>query len=109
MPTYLLTWNPARFPWSGLADEARLLQRGKESIGRWSCGSSRSIRQGDRLFVIRQGKPPRGIVAAGWATSEVFVDDHWGPAKRRAESKAHYVEWRLETLLDRAAGQILGV
>jgi uncharacterized protein (DUF433 family) len=109
MRTYLLTWNPARFPWGGLADEARLLKRGEESIGRWSCGNSRRIRSGDRLFMIKQGRPPRGIVAAGWATSDVFVDQHWDPGKRRAGMKARYVEWRLDTLLDPAADQILGV
>jgi len=61
-PTYLLTWNPTQ--WAG--------PLGREQ--EWSCGRNRRIKEGDRLFLIRQGSEPRGIVAAGWATSDAYED-----------------------------------
>ena len=65
MPTYLLTWNPQSWPWDDLPDEARRLRRGKSLEGRWGCGHSRSLKPGDRFFFLRQGRPPRGIIASG--------------------------------------------
>ena len=63
MPTFLLTWNPA--VWDGeIIDPCD-----------WSCGNNKRIKVGDRLFLIRQGTEPRGMVASGKALSDVFEDD----------------------------------
>ena len=109
MKTYLLTWNPARWPWGGLADEARLLRRGEETVGRWSCGNTIGVQPGDRLFLLKQGKPPRGIVASGWAVSGVYEAEHWDKARKRAGIAARYVDWKLEVLLDPEVDPLLSV
>lgn len=63
MPTFLLTWNPA--VWDGeIIDPCD-----------WSCGNNKRIKVRDRLFLIRQGTEPRGMVASGKALSDVFEDD----------------------------------
>ena len=63
MPTFLLTWNPA--VWDGeITDPSD-----------WSCGNNKRIKAGDRLFLIRQGAEPRGMVASGKSLSDVFEDD----------------------------------
>ena len=65
MKTYLLTWNPARFHWESLAEEAESVRRDGYFVGNWTCARTKSIRPGDRVFLMRQGVEPRGIVASG--------------------------------------------
>ena len=99
MATYLLTWNPQRWAWKTLAAEARRLRRGREVKGRWGCGNAKSLGAGDRFFLLRQGRPPRGIVASGTILSGPLVDRHWDPAKARRGVPASYVHLRFEVLL----------
>ncbi len=100
MNTYLLTWNPDKWPWSNL-DECidNVKQHGVHSA-RWSCGQNKRIARGDRVFLIRLGKEPRGIVASGWARSSVFEDEHWEGPRRRQGKLALYVNVDFDVLLN---------
>jgi uncharacterized protein (DUF433 family) len=109
MRTYLLTWNPRRWPWGDLAHEAGLHRKGKETTGYWSCGNSKSIKPGDRFFLLRQGQPPRGIVASGRITSAPHGGEHWDDDKRKKGVPARYVDLRFEALLDPDKEPPLGV
>jgi hypothetical protein len=109
MPTYLLTWNPQRWPWDALADEARLLRRSKSLKGRWGCGNARNIKPGDRFFFLRQGRPPRGIVGSGRITSAPRSGKHWDPERRKKGVLARYVDLRFEVLLEPEREAPLGV
>lgn len=79
MHGYVLTWNPNRWDWPyeyrALIQEAiRLVERQEKT---WSCAQNGRIVEGDRLFLLKQGVEPRGIMASGYATSDVYEDDHW--------------------------------
>lgn len=63
MSAFLLTWNPAY--WDGEITNP----------SDWSCGNSKKIKLGDRLFLIRLGTEPRGLVASGRSLTDVFQDD----------------------------------
>lgn len=107
MSTYLLTWNPAKWPWPELGECLQEIRTTGHHLDRWSCGRSRRIVEGDRLFLIRQGQEPRGIVGSGWATSDVFDDWHWDEIKRAAGQRAWYVEVAFDVLLDAEREPIL--
>ncbi len=62
VPTYLLTWNPDH--WDG---EIKPMMN-------WSCGHTKRIQPGDRLFLISQGREPRGVCASAGADSGVTED-----------------------------------
>ncbi len=100
MNTYLLTWNPAKWPWPELDDCIQELRATGRYHERWSCGRNRKIVEGDRVFLLRQGLEPRGIVGSGWAVSNVFDDWHWDEAKRAAGQRAWCVEVEFDVLLD---------
>jgi hypothetical protein len=57
----------------------------------WSCGNSKSIANGDRLFLLRQGEEPRGIVGVGYAESEPYRDTHWREEKAKAGRTTMYL------------------
>lgn len=96
MRTFLLTWNPKKWPWSTLDADYDLARKQGFFDDRWSCGRSKRIRAGDRVFLLRQGIEPRGILASGFATSdEPFPADHF----TQAGSVALYVMVRFDVLL----------
>ncbi len=106
MPTYLLVWNPKRWHWwDELGDSFDKV--GEYYVGNWSSGNNKSIRKGDRIFLIRLGKEPRGIVASGHALSSPEEGEHWDEGLGRTRKKARYVSIRLDTLLNPAREQIL--
>lgn len=105
MTTFLITWNPKRWSWETLHDEViQFRRRGFVDI-RWSCGRTRRIQRGDRIFMLRQSVTPRGIMAAGYATSETFEDSHYD-AERTGET-AIYLNVRLDALINPETDTIL--
>ena len=101
--TFLLTWNPRVYAWRDLRrDAARVRATGRLHTD-WSCARSKQIRRGDRVFLLRQGVEPRGIVGSGWATSDWYE----GPGWRRAGVPCNYVDLAIDVLLDAEREPIL--
>jgi 5-methylcytosine-specific restriction enzyme A len=107
MTTYLLTWNPAKWPWPELDDCIREIRANDHFRERWSCGRNRKIAEGDRVFLLRQGLEPRGIVGSGWVASDVFDDWHWDEAKRAAGQRTWCIEVEFDVLLNADCEPIL--
>ena len=84
MSTFLLTWNPARWHWADLAEVSRRTAEGTPYASWWSTGNRKKITRGDRVFLLKQGEAPRGIIAAGWVTSEEVYDVPHYDARRAA-------------------------
>jgi 5-methylcytosine-specific restriction protein A len=96
MQTFLLTWNPKKWAWSNLDADYELTHKQGFLDMRWSCGRTKRIRAGDRVFLLRQGREPRGIVASGFVTSnEPIIAEHFTDKGR----SALYVETRFDVLL----------
>lgn len=96
---WLLTWNPRKFAENEPQYSVEELENDRSQVGfaiaKWSCGVTTSIRPGDRVYLIRQGAEPRGIVASGTALSGVFTGVHWDE-ERRAKgllAKSIYVKF----------------
>lgn len=98
--TYLLTWNPNRWAWDTLPVDARRSAEGDVVKERWSSGNTKRIVPGDRLFLMRLGQEPRGIVASGWAISEPKPGPHWDVERAAMGDTALYVDAEFERVLD---------
>lgn len=99
MNTYLLAWNPRRWDWEDLAEQALQTAKGESVTGTWTCASKR-INPGDRLFLIRLGQEPRGVMASGWAQSAVKMGLHWEEELASEGKKRPYIKYEFECLLD---------
>ena len=110
-PTYLLTFNPEKaYKWEDLQDCIDDVRDHGFYATAWSCGRNRRITAGDRVFMMRQGHGSgerRGIFASGWATSDVYEQEHWDASEARRGKLALYVPIRLDVLLDSDAEPIL--
>ena len=101
MPTYLLTWNPNESSVREVAAQWRGLCSGRKPRPvDWSCGVNKSIEPGARVFLHRQRREPRGIVASGVAVSASYEGRHWDDRKHRQGKTAIYVDWLVDAAVD---------
>jgi 5-methylcytosine-specific restriction enzyme A len=97
--TYLLRWNPFRAAWGSLAADATRSSLGNDVQMRWSCGNTKRIVAGDRLFLMRVGVEPRGIVASGWAREPPAYGPHWEEERADEGDETLYVACDFERIL----------
>ena len=100
MSTFLLAWNPNRWVWHGFDDLVNSVQAGEDVVEDWSCGNNRSIAVGDRVFLIRLGENPRGIIASGDVVRGSYQGAHWDPELATAGRQANFVDVRIEWIVD---------
>jgi hypothetical protein len=92
--TMLATWNPAQWPWPARAEDAAMTAAGAVVRGEWSTGVRKGgVHPGDRVFLLKQGEEPRGIVASGICTSRIFADQHWQAELSDGEANYVLIDW----------------
>jgi hypothetical protein len=96
--TYLLTWNPKRSPWDDFDDCIEEIRKEGSCLRGRSCGNRRHLAVGSRVFLIRQGVEPRGIVGSGHVERAVYEDEHWDAEHRAAGKPALYVDVEFDSL-----------
>jgi hypothetical protein len=89
MKAYLFGWNPLKFEWADLDDDIKKLADTGKLEDNWSVISHKSIRPGDRAYIVRVGVEPKGIFASGIIASDAY------PAFRNGR---HY--YRITVALD---------
>jgi 5-methylcytosine-specific restriction protein A len=75
---FLFAWNPNNWVWKDMEKNIEELQEKGTVALRWSCISHKSVKVGDRAFLIRLGSNPKGIMASGFVSSKPFLSPHWG-------------------------------
>ncbi len=65
---FLITWNPQQKRWHDMPRASILTLSGELYEDLWGV-RSKSVTIGSRLFLLRQGVEPKGIVGSGWATT----------------------------------------
>lgn len=104
MKTWLFTWNPSRWHWDdkhrGYKEMKNQIQQVGSSFFTWSCGNNKSIQKGDRIFLIRLGVEPRGIIASGYAATGVFEGPHWDPDREALGIKCRRIFIEFDRIQD---------
>ncbi len=107
MATYLLTWNPKRFAWDNISEMSNAVQNGDAIVDSWSCGNSKSIKIGDRVFLIRLGVHPKGIVGSGIVTRNSYDAPHWDAERAEQGRTCRFVDIKFDRLLNPLQDTIL--
>ncbi|MGI0492010.1 hypothetical protein ACN4EG_09365 [Alkalinema pantanalense CENA528] len=107
MLTFLLVWNSQRWHWQNIEDQSQAVQSGKLVIIPWSCGNSKNIHKGDRVFFTKLGQAPKGIFASGYVIQASFKNQHWDAEQAAAGETAMFITVQLDTLLNPATSSIL--
>lgn len=82
MKTFLFAWNPKKWNWTTLVQSIDQIEMTGRASEKWSVVSHKKIHPGDRAFLIRLGKEPKGIMGAGFVVSPVFLSPHWDDSDR---------------------------
>ncbi|MEK6324230.1 MAG: hypothetical protein AABN33_21540 [Acidobacteriota bacterium] len=107
MRTFLLTWKQEIRPWETLFS-ARV-QSGQRVSFTATSGNQKHIEKGDRLFLLKQGADPKGIIGSGWATGECYRDLHWDNSRASQQHYANYVPMIFDQLVHPDSGEILPI
>ncbi|MFD0793339.1 hypothetical protein ACFQZX_06895 [Mucilaginibacter litoreus] len=78
MKAYLFGWNPQKFEWADIDNDIARLANGDKLEENWSVASHKTIKPGDRAYVVRVGVEPKGIFASGYISSEPFLASRKG-------------------------------
>lgn len=101
--TMVVTWNPDKWnpnDWATRVypQDVKAVSAGGLVRGQWATGNRTSgIEPGDRVFFLRQGVEPRGIIGSGTTTSRIFTDTHWDDERTDGDANYVLIEW--DTLL----------
>jgi 5-methylcytosine-specific restriction enzyme A len=106
MATYLLTWNPKLSDWDKLPALVSKLRKGLSTTWPCSCGRSKRITKGDRVFMIRLGQKPIGIFASGWVIKGSHSRPHWDPKRASKGEQSLFVNVQFDILLNLHQDQI---
>ena len=102
MTTYLLTWKPDEWGYERLKERIDRFSAG-DTIQRWSCGTTKSISNGSRILLLRQGKGEGGIFGSGTVVKEPFDAEHYNDEKKAAGKTALYIMVDFDRLYDPAS------
>ena len=105
--TFLLTYNIDKWQWDNFEQAQKSLMEDGRYIGSWSCGNSKKLRTGDRVFLIKLGKEPRGIMASGLVFDSVYKAPHWNKEKRRKGELINYVNVDFDVIRNPVSNDML--
>jgi 5-methylcytosine-specific restriction protein B len=74
--TWLLSWNPSKWSWETFEQDRAATHRGETITRRWSC-ANRNTSVGDKVYLVRTGAEPKGIIATGTIVTASYQDAHW--------------------------------
>ena len=113
MKTWLFTWNPSRYAWDdkhdGYLEMKNQISQAGVTYNSWSCGNNKSIKKGDRIFLIRLGVEPRGIMASGYAATDVFEGPHWDAQKEALGIKCRRLFIEFDKIQDPLSENIISM
>ncbi len=82
--------------------------RAGESVEqRWSSGNTKNIPVGSRVFLLKQGNEPRGLMLSGWTVRPVQELPHWDDARAQSGDLTNYVWFAIDTFLDPDSDELL--
>lgn len=112
MATFMLLWNPTKWAWAEFESgqvAAKLSATGGFDEP-WTTGTRhQGITPGDRIFLLKTGTEPRGIIAAGRATNPVHEAIHWDHEHPRLAPQVDVMWTEIADLTNPLAyGDVLG-
>lgn len=74
MSAYLLVWNPKVWPWRRRKEDLKKFVKNGTLRFSWSCGNRRILPAGSRVFMLKLGEAPKGIIGSGSTVSKPYLD-----------------------------------
>lgn len=99
--TYLVSWNPAKWDWQFFAEDRATTVAGETVTHPWRT-SSKKPKVDDRVYLLRTGQDPRGVIARGRVAKAPYPDTHWDKARAEAGETSDFIDVEFEDIRDPA-------
>ena len=96
---WLLSWNPSKWTWASMSEDRAATLAGERASNSWRCGSTKP-REGDRVFLMRTGVAPKGIVAGGSVTRAPYEGPHWDQEQADVGDTASFIDVDFDAIRD---------
>lgn len=106
MENYLLAWNPEKWEWPDLHEKLNNFKNDLPVLQEWST-RNRKIKIGDRVFMIRLGRQPKGVFASGIVTEIDIQAPHYVPEAALEGIIIPFVKFKFEILLDSEKSELI--
>jgi len=97
--TYLVSWNPSRWNWETFEEDRNSTASGGTVVHRWRT-SSKKPKLDDKVFLLRTGDDPRGIIARGRVVREPYSDKHWDSDRAASGEEADFIDVEFDDIRD---------
>lgn len=81
MKTWLISWNESKWTWKNYDEICENTSNGEKIVESWTFANTH-VKQGDRIFLMKVGQNPKGIVASGYAKTEIYISDSFDLSKK---------------------------
>jgi 5-methylcytosine-specific restriction protein B len=105
---WLLSWNPRRWTWTSFAQDRIGAARGDTVTEPWSCSNGHVVKD-DRVFLMRAGEEPRGMIARGTALSTPYETEHYDPTRAAAGETNNVIDVAFDDIRDPARDAFLSL
>lgn len=95
--SFLLTWNPQKYNWVDLQNDIEQLEEVGYVEKRWSCGNTKKIKQRNKIYLMKVGKGPNGIMGSGYTTTSSYSDQHWDGTEGKI---TNYINVKFDELIN---------
>ena len=99
--SYLISWNPTRWDWQTFTEDRAATIEDRTVTHRWRT-SSKKPKVNDRVYLLRTGLEPRGIIARGKVVKPPYIDAHWDEAKAQSGKTTYFIDVEFEDIRDPA-------
>lgn len=107
MKTWLISWNELKWVWKNYDEICENTSNGEKIVEPWTFANTH-VKQGDRVFLMKLGQNPKGIIASGYAKSEIYKNDSFDPVKKAQREKTNHIEVEFDRILNYKNDTILG-
>ena len=97
--TYLISWNPTRWEWNSFEQDRAITVSGKTVTHRWRSNSKKP-KINDRVYLLRTGQEPRGLIARGRVVKAVYPDTHWDETRAAAGETTDFIDVEFDDIRD---------
>ena len=97
--TWLLSWNPNKWPWENLSKDRAATHEGKTVTHSWRCANTNAS-VGDTVYLVRIGVEPKGIIAIGNIVTAPYKDEHSDESKASEGKTQWYVDVSFSRIQD---------
>ncbi len=103
MKSWLITWNESNWKWKNYESICKQTENGETVIESWTFANTH-VQPGDRVYLIKLGHEPKGIIASGFAKTGIYKTQSYDLTNKK---EANHIDVEFDRILNYKSDNIL--